>query len=283
MNSKKRVKIRTIIQIFFFILVAMIAVNHTLVENGNGIGFLSSASLHAICPFGGVVTVYQYLTTGSFIKKIHESSYILMIIMFIIAIGFGPLFCGWICPLGSIQEWLSKIGKKVFGKKHNRFVPRKFDKYLRYLRYLVLVWVIYMTAISGNIIFQDIDPYYALFNFWTGEVAVSGFIVLGIVIALSIFIERPWCKYACPYGALLGITNLFRIFKIRVNKDRCIECKSCNNACPMNINVSEKTIIRDHQCISCFKCTSEEACPIEDTVMISTSISTKGGVVNEIK
>jgi len=188
--SKKK-NIRGYIQIFFFALIAIIAVNHTLAESGKGIGFLSSASLHAICPFGGVVTIYQYVTTGTFVKKIHESSFILMIISFIVAVGFGPLFCGWICPLGTIQEYISKIGRKIFKKKHNHFIPYKYDKYLRFLRYIVLLWVVYVTAITGKIGFSDIDPYYSLFNFWTSEVAIGGLIVLIITLIASLFIERP--------------------------------------------------------------------------------------------
>lgn len=279
MNKKKQIKTRTFIQIFFFILVAIIAVNKTLVESGGGISFISAASLHAICPFGGVVTIYQYLTAGTFVKKIHESSFVLMVIMFILAVGFGPIFCGWICPFGSFQEWIGKLGKKIFKNKYNRIIPSKIDSYLRYLRYLVLIWVLYMTAISGQIIFQNIDPYYSLFNFWTGEIAITGFIVLGVSIILSIFVERPWCKYVCPYGAVLGITNSFRIFKIRRNKAKCINCKVCDQVCPMNIEVSESIVIRNHQCISCLKCTSEQSCPIDDTVIVSI----KGGNENETK
>ena len=64
--------IRKVVQWFFFLLIALIAVNHTLVENGGGIPFLSTASLHALCPFGGVVTIYQYATVGTFVQKIHE-------------------------------------------------------------------------------------------------------------------------------------------------------------------------------------------------------------------
>jgi len=267
---KKKNNIRLFVQLFFFALIAFIAINHTLSENGKGIAWLSSASLHAVCPFGGVVSIYEYITTGMFVRKIHESSFVLMLIMFVLAVGFGALFCGWICPLGTFQELLGKVGKKIFKNKYNNFIPYKYDKYLRFLRYGMLIWVIYMTAQSGKLIFQNIDPYYALFNFWTGEVAVSGLIVLIVIIIISLFMERPWCKYACPYGALLGIFNIISVFKIRRDSLSCISCGACDRACPMNIMVSENKIIRNHQCIACMKCTSENACPIEDTVQLAT-------------
>ncbi len=193
-----------------------------------------------------------------------------MISGFLLAILVGPAFCGWVCPLGTIQEWVGKIGKKLFKRKYNHFIPYKIDRILRYSRYLVLAWVIYMTAVSGKLIFSDIDPYFALFNFWTSEVAIGGLIVLGITLISSLAIERPWCKYACPYGAVLGIFNTFRIFSIRRNESTCKLDLACNRVCPMNIPVSEKKVIRDHQCISCLKCTSEYICPVAGTVVLST-------------
>jgi polyferredoxin len=269
-RKPKKLWIRSAIQIFFFGLIALIAVNHTLAEQGRGIPFLSSASLHAICPFGGVVTLHQFITTGTLIRKVRQSSLVLSGLVMLLAVLFGPVFCGWVCPLGSVQEWIGKLGKKLLGKRYNQLIPRELDKVLRYLRYLMLGWVVYMSAISGTLIFQSIDPYYALFNFWTGEVAVTGLLVLGVTLLGSLVVERPWCKYACPYGALLGITNLFRVFKIRRVESSCTSCTLCSRECPMNIEVCEVDVVRDHQCISCLECTSEAVCPMNETVVFST-------------
>lgn len=264
---RRQIWIRKVIQAFFFALIALISINHTLVESGAGIPFLASASLHSLCPFGGVVTIYQYATAGTFVQKIHESAFILMIIGFLMALLFGPAFCGWICPLGTVQEWFAGIGRKLFKrKKYNHFIPAKIDRWLRYTRYLVLAWVIYMTATSGTLIFAEVDPYFALFNFWSSEVAVGGLIVLGVTLAASLFIERPWCKYACPYGAVLGLSNLVRVFSIRRSASTCRMDGACDITCPMNINVSSKSVVRDHQCISCLECTSEARCPVAGTV-----------------
>lgn len=264
---KRKPKLRIIIQIFFFLLIALIAVNHTLAESGKGIPLVAEASLHGVCPFGGVVSIYNLLTAGTFVKKVHESSLVLMYIVFASALLMGPLFCGWICPFGTFQEWISRIGRKIFGKKHNRFIPYKYDKYLRFSRYLVLIWVLFMTARSGQLLFADIDPYYALFQFWTGEVAISGFIFLIVVALLSLFVERPFCKYFCPYGAVLGLFNLFRIIPLKRNAKTCISCGKCDKSCPMNIPVSTSGTVGDHQCISCYQCTSEDGdCPVPATL-----------------
>ncbi|MEI8132282.1 MAG: 4Fe-4S binding protein [Leptolinea sp.] len=270
---RNKIWIRRIVQGFFFCLIALISINHTLVATGQGIPFLASASLHAVCPFGGVVSIYQFATVGTFVQHIHEAAFILMIIGFLMALLFGPVFCGWVCPLGTVQEWVATLGRKFFKKKrYNHFIPAKLDSALRYLRYILLGWVVYMTAISGTLLFVNIDPYFALFNFWTSEVAVNGLIILGVTLLASLFVERPWCKYACPYGAVLGISNLFRIFSIRREAGTCKLDLACDITCPMNIIVSEKTTVRDHQCISCLECTSEARCPVAATVEFSTGL-----------
>jgi polyferredoxin len=266
MKKSKKVTIRRIIQIFFFLFIAMVSLNHSLVESGRQIPLLSSVSLHALCPFGGVTTIYQFVTAGTLVKKLHESSLVLMVIGILLAVLFGPVFCGWICPLGTLQEWISKMGRKIFKKNYNKIIPYKYDKYLRFLRYVVLAWVIYMTAATGKIAFEAYDPFYTLFNLWSSELAVSGVIILVAVVVASLFVERPWCKYACPYGAFLGIFNWFRVFGIKRNASSCVSCRLCDKSCPMNINVSEALVVKDHQCIACMKCTSDEACPVKATV-----------------
>jgi polyferredoxin len=263
---RRKIWIRSVVQIFFFLLIALISVNHTLVEAGGGIPFLASASLHALCPFGGVVSIYQFATSGTFVKKIHESAFVLMSIGFLMAILFGPVFCGWICPFGTIQEWFGKLGRRLFKRRYNRFIPYPVDRVLRFTRYLVLAWVVYMTATSATLIFAEIDPYFALFNFWSSEVAVGGLVVLGLTLVGSLFVERPWCKYACPYGATLGLFNLFSLFRIRRSEAGCKLDGACNRACPMNIPVSDLTVVRDHQCIACLECTTEASCPAAGVV-----------------
>jgi hypothetical protein len=263
--------LRPSVQVSFFLLVAAIALNQKLEEMRMTITWLPTTCLHAICPFGGVESLYQLVTAGVYVQKIEQSAVVLMVVAFALAIIAGPLFCGWICPLGSFQEWLGKVGKKLTGNKFNNFMPARIDRYLRFLRYGVLVLVLVATGISAKLVFSDYDPYHALFRFYSGEVATGAFIVLGAVIVGSLFVERPFCKYACPYGALLGLFNLISVFPLRRNESRCISCKACDRSCPMNIKVSTTQIVRDHQCISCLKCSSESSCPVADTVALSAT------------
>ncbi len=266
---KKSFPIRLIVQTAFFVLIALISLKNGFLALGVQIPLVSEVSLHAICPFGGVVSIYQVVTAATFVKKVHQASFILMGIGFLLALLFGPVFCGWVCPMGTVQEWIGKLGKKILGKSYNRIMPASFDRVLRYLRYAVLVWVLVMTALTGKLAFEAYDPYWTMFNLWSSEVAWTGYLILAAVVVLSLFVERPFCKYGCPYGAVLGVFNLFHVFSIKRNPPTCIDCKACDKACPMNIVVSVKDgRVRDHQCITCMECTSERACPVADTVEV---------------
>lgn len=257
---KKVKNIRTLVQVLFFVFVALVAISHTLAESGMAIPILGELSLHGICPFGGVVTLYSFITDGILIRKLHESALVVMGLVFILSILFGPVFCSYACPLGSLQEWLGKLNKIKFK------IPKKADRILGYARYIVLGWVIYVTAKSGVLVFESYDPFYALFNFWSGEVAISALLILGATILLSVFVERPWCRYACPYGALLGLTNKIRIFSIWRNEKTCVSCGKCDVNCPVGIEVSSSRKVTDVRCISCGECTSEKNCPVKETV-----------------
>lgn len=269
---RKRTKmywLRIFVQLFFFLLIVLISYNHYRAELGLSPILVGSPSLHAICPFGGVVTTYTYFTQGTYIKKIHESSFTLMWLILILTLFLGPAFCGWICPLGTVQEFIGKIGRKFLGKRYNHLLPPKADYWLRYIRYGILFIVVIMTIRELTLVFLNIDPYFALFNFWSDEVTVSSLIILGAVLIGSLFIERPWCKYLCPLGALLGVFNFFRIIPLKRNEKTCINCKQCDEVCPMNIEISNKKVVRNHQCISCLTCTDEVTCPVKDTLNFS--------------
>jgi len=267
-NQKKHL-IRLAVQIFFLALIILISFNHFRSEQGLAPLLTGSPSLHAVCPFGGVVTIYSYFTEGTFIQKIHQSSITLMWLVLGLTLLFGPVFCGWICPFGTVEEFIGKIGRKIFKKRYNNFIPLKLDRLLRYLRYVILILVVVNTAISGKLLFSNFDPYFALFKIWSSEVTRLSLLALALTLIGSLFVERPWCKYLCPFGALLGIFNFFRIVKLKRNEKTCINCKICDRVCPMNIDISTSKVISDHQCISCLLCTDEIACPVSNSLSFS--------------
>jgi polyferredoxin len=116
-NNKFLLYLRWLLLALFTILITVSAYLH--IANGGG----KSPSIHALCPFGGLESLYQLFTTGSFISKIFSGTLILFFITVVLAIVFRRSFCGIICPFGAIQELFAKIGQKLF--KRNFIVPPK--------------------------------------------------------------------------------------------------------------------------------------------------------------
>lgn len=264
--------VRLIAQIIFFGLIALMSINHTLAETGNGISFIPEVSLHAICPFGAIVTLASLTTGQGLIRQLHPSVMVIGSVVLFLTILFGPIFCSHICPLGSIQEWIGKLGKKIFKNRYNKLIPKKLHNILKYMRYVVLVLVLVQTYRTAALMFSNIDPYHALFHFWTGEAAAAALIILGITLVMSLFVERPWCKYACPYGGFLGLISKMSLFKIRRSETACISCGKCDNECPMLIDISKNKKVTDTLCNRCMKCTDEEGgCPVDGACYNGTS------------
>jgi len=257
-------KIRFFIQLIFVVLILSISIAHATGWGGE--------NLHGLCPFGGVATLYTFVTTGDYIRHIGQSDFIMLFALILTLVAAGAFFCGWICPLGSVQEWVGKLGRKLFGKRYNK-VPKKLDKILGYLRFVVLAIVIIQTARSFTLVFKDYDPYFNLFNIWTDEISITGYITVLVTMIASLLVERPFCRYACPLGAINGLFNAFSITTIRRNETSCIDCKKCDLACPVNLEPSKSKTIQSTACIRCMKCV--EACPVnqkEPTLTVSLPV-----------
>lgn len=250
---------RYALQIFFFVFIGLIAVNHVMAESGKELfGFIPNVSLHAICPFGAVESIISLITSGELVSKLQLSNVIISILVLLLTLVFGAVFCSFVCPLGTLQEWIGKIGKKIFKKKYNKFIPQKVHNVLRYFRYIALIATIILTFNASRLIFADVDPYYAMYHFFTDEITIGSLIVLAATMIGSLFVERPWCKYVCPYGAVLGLVGKFSIFKIRRKASACNNCTLCDRQCPVNIEISKHEKIGHAACIRCMDCVEED-------------------------
>ena len=253
--------VRHAVQIFFFVLIGMFAYNHILAETGPvPIPFLPDVSLHAICPFGGIESSISLITAGTLVRKLQLSTLVMSAIVIIMTLIFGAVFCSFVCPLGSIQEWIGKLGRKIFKKRYNTFIPKKVHNVLKYFRYVSLIAVVVLTYNAASLVFLEVDPYYAMYHFFTDEVTIGSLIVLGVTLLGSLFVERPWCKYACPYGAFLGLIGKLSIFKIKRSQDACTSCTLCSKKCPMNVDIDHSKTVYDAQCNKCLECTDGTIC-----------------------
>jgi polyferredoxin len=174
---------------------------------------------------GALASLYVFIVHGQFLRHIQPTSGIVLVSVLAVTILSRRAFCGWICPFGTLQEWLAAIGKKIFRKRLEP--PAWLDRRLRYLKYGILVVVVIASWSIGTLVFRKYDPYLATFDFGASlDELWPGYIVLGIVVMGSLFIERLWCRYACPLGALLGLLSKFGIMRITHREGICTNCKA---------------------------------------------------------
>jgi polyferredoxin len=221
----------------------------------------------ALCPFGGLESLYSLIANGSTIQKVAASSFILLIATVVVAVVFKRSFCGLICPLGTLQELFGRIGRRLLGGR--REVPSILDRPARYLKYVVLAVFGVWSWVAAELVMRPYDPWATFHHLTSPELLAEfsvGLSVLGVTVVGSVVYDRFFCKYLCPMGALLAITSRFSIFKIKRDEATCIDCGACDRACPVNIKVSETAQVTSAECLSCNECVT--ACPVKDTLEV---------------
>jgi polyferredoxin len=224
-------------------------------------------SIHALCPYGGLESLYSVIFGGTFIDKIFSGTLIILIITIIIALIFRRSFCGLICPFGALQEFFGLLGKKIFKKRFT--IPTSVDKPLRYLKFIILLVTLYFAWSTAGLWVNSYDPWAAYghitegFSSLTEEYLIAS-IILVVVIIGSLLYDRFFCKYLCPMGAFYGLISKISPSKIIRNENLCVNCGLCNKSCPMNIKVSELKEVKSIECINCQSCIL--SCPKKDTL-----------------
>jgi len=266
-KQPKAQKARLWIGGIFFVWATIAGISHFLTEKGVSLPF-GTASIDAICPFGALETLYAYLSSGSLIGRIHPSNLVMGLGLALATLVGGAFFCGWICPFGTLQEWAGTFGRRMLGHRYNHLIPLRVDRVLRYLRYVVALFFLAWTWAASSLVFAQYDPWRAFLSLAGGELAVGGIIALFISLVGSLFVERFWCRYLCPMGAVTGLVGKVSLFKVRRNAETCIACHACTMACPFHIDVAQMTRVTSAQCNRCLKCI--DACPVKDTLTIGS-------------
>lgn len=234
----------------------------------------SGGSFDAFCPFGGVETLLPYLLTGQTLKTTNLLNFSLLLGVVGVSLLAGRAFCGWLCPLGAVQAGLGWLARRLSGEKHHirgkksaaRFptkLPPSADRWLRPAKHLILGLIVWVSITAVYPPLHFICPVRALFSFQLKTPLLWSVLITFIV--TSLLVERFWCKYLCPLGALIAVTNKFSPLHIAVDQERCNRCGRCNVECPMDITeVSANT--RNAECIRCLECM--ETCARQETVTL---------------
>lgn len=268
-NNKYINYLRLVLLGFFLVMVTREAYLHQILGGGG------APSIHALCPYGGLETLYSLVFGGTFLQKIFSGTMVLLAITLLLAIIFRRSFCGVICPFGALQEFFGVIGKKIFRKRF--IMPSKIDKPLRYLKYVVLVVTIYFAWKTAGLWMDPYDPWAAYGHIKAGFTSLIteyliGTITLVIILLGSMLYDRFFCKYLCPMGAVYGIISKISWSKIVRDKDVCISCNLCSKSCPMNIAVAKADKVTSAECISCQSCVL--SCPKKGALQYKTGKKT---------
>lgn len=274
--------LRRVVQSAIAVFISITAIRHVMAGEKAGI---VTAAPEAYCPFGGLETLYRYLTTGgSFVAHTHLSNVVLLIAVLVVALLFRSGFCGWICPLGFLQDLISNLSnilkKRLPGLRRGIAAINKraallaaLDHYLRYIKYLVLAWAVGGSAYFGFMVFRDYDPWAALLNI--AEFSFTpGIVVLVVILVASFLVDRPWCRYACPLGAASGILGKFSPMYLKREENACTSCKICTKSCPMGLKVHQADTIKNADCIGCLVCVG--TCPRNGALEIKFGLPVVG-------
>ena len=230
-------------------------------------------------PIAGLMNLKYFLWTWR-VPAIHPAAVVLLVTFLAISFLLRKAFCSWLCPVGTLSEYLWLFGKKVFGRNFRFW--RWLDIPLRGLKYFLLgffLWAIssMSAAAIANFMRSDygIVAGVKMLNFFR-FIGETGLIVLGVLVVASIFVQNFWCRYLCPYGALLGFASLLSPVRIRREAEPCIDCAKCAKVCPSNLPVDKLVTIKSAECTGCLECVA--ICPAEGALHLALpKISTSPG------
>lgn len=244
---------------------------------GRAVSVSRPAGVEGWLPIEGIMQ-FKYFAATQQLPKVHPAAFFLFVSFSLISLLFRKSFCSWICPVGTFSEYLWKIGRRLFGR--NFAVPRWVDIPLRSLKYLLLSFFVYAVAMmsAGAIESFVASPYglvvdVRMLNFFRFVGTTTAYVIVGLVWA-SLLVKNFWCRYLCPYGALMGLVSFFSPARIQRNESNCIDCAKCAKACPAALPVDRLVQIRSAECTNCLECVA--VCPAKGALSLQFAAPAKG-------
>ncbi|MBI3283577.1 MAG: regulatory protein NosR [Burkholderiales bacterium] len=188
----------------------------------------------------------------------------IFIIVTVFLFGRG-LFCGWLCPFGSLSEAMYKLGGAIGLKRFQGHLPRAWHDRLKWIKYAVFFGLLAISMFSMGLaeMLAEVEPFKTTFLVGVTQRAWPYGLFVCSLLGLSLFIERPYCKYICPLGAALAMPSTFRWFGLRRKHD-CNSCKACAKGCG-SLAIDDDGRIDHRECLHCLDCmvlyTDAKACP----------------------
>jgi NapH/MauN family ferredoxin-type protein len=271
-------RIRSFVQLAFMLSVLWIGYEfyrfvHFHQQGLQGMDLERPPGVEAFLPISSLISLKYWLQTGVF-NQVHPSGLVIFLIILILGLLLKKSFCSWVCPVGLLSESFWQAGKKFFRK--NIRLPEWLDIPLRSLKYILLLFFLY--AILWKMDIQHVERFiYSPYNkvadvkmlLFFIEISAFALWTLIILMLLSVIIKNFWCRYLCPYGALLGFLSLFSPVKVTRNPVTCTDCKKCTTVCPNLIQVHKELRVVSDECTACGWCV--DVCPEEHTLQFRIS------------
>jgi len=244
------------------------------VHQASGAGAIRIArppGVESFLPIGALMGWKRFFLTGQW-DAVHPAAMVIFGFAVLLSFLFRKAFCGWFCPVGTVSEWCWRAGRRLFGGAFR--MPMFLDIPLRGVKYLLLgffLWAVYKMS-AGQILAFMQSPYYRLSDvkmllfFEQMSYMTAG--VLGVLLILSFFYKNFWCRYICPYGALLGLFSWISPTRIERRDAHCTHCGNCERACPSGLPVSQRQVVRSPECTGCMDCVT--ACPEQRALFLAT-------------
>ena len=230
-------------------------------------------SVEAFLPISALVGLKRFLLTRYW-DQIHPAGLTILLAAVATAFAARKAFCSWVCPVGTLSRAVEWVGRRTLWRRRWPAVPRWLDLPLASLKYLLLaffVWTVFsgmpLEAIEGFLR----SPYNMvadakMLELFTSPTALT-LGVIGALAALSLFVKHAWCRYLCPYGALLGLASLLSPISVRRDPEACNDCRACTRACPSEIQVHARLRVLSTECTGCMSCVA--ACTTADCLGVT--------------
>lgn len=218
------------------------------------------AGIEGFLPISGLLGLSAWFR-GLGINSIHPAAVVILLTVLAVSLLLRRSFCSWVCPVATLSECSWKTGFKLF--RRNLKTPHWPDVGLRTVKYLLLLFFVYsiVLVMSPSALQRFIESDYhkvadvRLLDFFLHLSPVALGVILGLLV-LSVALRNPFCRYLCPYGALLGLAA--KLSPVRVTRDRehCVSCGVCSQVCPSSIDVMHTQSVNSAECIGCWRCVS---------------------------
>jgi NAD-dependent dihydropyrimidine dehydrogenase PreA subunit len=225
-------------------------------------------------PIAALLSLRHLLLTGE-IHPVHPAGLVILVVALTLGLLAKKAFCSWVCPIGTLSELLASLSLWVFRRRLE--LPRLVDLPLRSLKYLLLAFfvsaVFFQMDPAAVADFLD-SPYNRVADvkmlLFFERLSPPGLGVLLLLVGLSVVVPYAWCRYLCPYGALLGSLSLLSPLKITRHAPSCIDCGLCTRACPSRLPVARLSRVRSDECFGCLSCVA--ACPVSRALRVESPV-----------